>query len=399
MRSEFLKSILHPTGLVILLALFQACVGTDHIDDLSPESSGLEVISPNALVGFDSINVGDTIAYGARYRNEAGQEEEIDVLWSSSNANVASIDAAGRAVGQSEGASMILVTGNGLTAERLLLVSEVERVEVNAPQSFLLVNDQLPLTATYFDAEGTPAPATFTWASSNPAIATVDGNGVVTGVADGEVTITASANGKTSKGTVLNVLDNSNQVAQVVISAPAQQVEQGAQLAFSAVVTNANGDPVTDKTITWNSSNPSLLSINSNGVATGNGLGLATITATVDGITSNGIEVLVTPVFNTSRSGNFKGTGGYSVSGNVVAEVAAGGDLRLNFSSDFSSSNGPGLYVYLSNNTNGGVEVAKLNQLSGPFTLDVPGVGLNDYDFVLIWCKPFGVTFGYAELN
>lgn len=48
------------------------------------------------------------------------------------------------------------------------------------------------------DANGNAVSTTFTWSSSNPAIATINQNGLATAVADGEVTIIATAaNGKT----------------------------------------------------------------------------------------------------------------------------------------------------------------------------------------------------------
>jgi len=49
----------------------------------------------------------------------------------------------------------------------------------------------------------TPANASVTWSSSNPSIATVDSNGLVTGTESGEVTITATAAGQTAECAVI----------------------------------------------------------------------------------------------------------------------------------------------------------------------------------------------------
>ena len=61
-----------------------------------------------------------------------------------------------------------------------------------------------PLAAAAFDAGGAPVPGTtFAWTSGNESIATVDAGGVVTGVAMGEATITATAaNGKAGSAVV-----------------------------------------------------------------------------------------------------------------------------------------------------------------------------------------------------
>ena len=55
------------------------------------------------------------------------------------------------------------------------------------------VGETTQFTATITDLHGNPLPGpAVTWTSSNPAIATIDGNGLATGVAPGTVTITAS---------------------------------------------------------------------------------------------------------------------------------------------------------------------------------------------------------------
>ena len=81
--------------------------------------------------------------------------------------------------------------------------------------------------------------------------------------------------------------------------------------------------------------------------------------------------------------------------------------LQLEFLDDFSVRSAPGPYVYLSNiehSVSGAIEVGKLptgtNPIVGPFTMVVPeGVSINDYKYVVVYCKPFSIPFGTAELN
>jgi uncharacterized protein YjdB len=47
-------------------------------------------------------------------------------------------------------------------------------------------------TATVLDLHGSPLACAATWASDNPAVATVDGSGLATGVSPGSATITAT---------------------------------------------------------------------------------------------------------------------------------------------------------------------------------------------------------------
>ena len=72
--------------------------------------------------------------------------------------------------------------------------------------------------------------------------------------------------------------------------------------------------------------------------------------------------------------------------------------LRLE---NFRSTNGPGLYVYLSvdDGASDFVSLGKLKANSGNQNYDIPSdTDLAKYNKVLIWCEPFGVLFGSAEI-
>jgi hypothetical protein len=68
----------------------------------------------------------------------------------------------------------------------------VADVQVSPPDAQVQVGRTAFFVATAYDAAGTPvATAEFTWSSSNPRVATIDQNGIATGVGDGQVVITA----------------------------------------------------------------------------------------------------------------------------------------------------------------------------------------------------------------
>ena len=82
----------------------------------------------------------------------------------------------------------------------------VNSIAVTAASSTLAVGATETLTATAKDASGnTLSGITFTWSSSDSAVATVDSAGVVTGVAAGSADITASASGVSSAAAKLTV--------------------------------------------------------------------------------------------------------------------------------------------------------------------------------------------------
>ena len=115
-----------------------------------------------------------------------------------------------------------------------------------------------------------------TWKSSNSSIISVDANGKVTAKAPGTVTITATAkdgSGKTAtcKITVLPLVSK-----LVITGAPAGMVK-GKTVTLKVTVTPTNA---ADKTVSWQSSDTSIATVDANGKATAKAPGTVTITAT-----------------------------------------------------------------------------------------------------------------------
>ena len=69
---------------------------------------------------------------------------------------------------------------------------------------------------------------------------------------------------------------------------------------------------------------------------------------------------------------------------------------------DFSSTNGPDLYVYLATDESAEdfVNLGELKGNVGDQNYELSkGIDLEKYDTVLIWCQRFGVLFGSAKLS
>jgi hypothetical protein len=72
-------------------------------------------------------------------------------------------------------------------------------VAITSPQTVIVVGSTVGLTATVYDQAGKKINnATVSWRSLQPNVATVSGSGLVTGVAEGQVTIEAESSGKTA---------------------------------------------------------------------------------------------------------------------------------------------------------------------------------------------------------
>jgi hypothetical protein len=108
-------------------------------------------------------------------------------------------------------------------------------------------------------------------------------------------------------------------------------------------------------------------------------------------------------ITNALRTGSFVGVGDGIHNAEGTAKVIPLQDdnniLRLE---DLRVTNGPDLYVYLATDKSASdfVSLGKLKANNGNQNYDVPTeTDLTKYDTVLIWCRPFSVLFGSAELQ
>jgi len=283
------------------------------------------------------------------------------------------------------------------------VVTMPARVAINPTSSAVEVGKTTSFQAVYYDSLGNAATdVAFQWISADPAIASVGANGQVSGRQVGQTRITASARGIASTPAMLTVVANPNQVARVIITPDSDQITVGGTLQFNAVARNLNGDLISDKTFTWRSADTTIATVNDNGLATGIKAGKVNIIAAVDGVESPPARLTV---LGTSRSGTFarNPNTSYNVSGTATLEQQPNGSLVLKFGSDFSTSNGPGLEVFLSTTNTVGANsrnLGRLQRTSGAQSYNVPaGVTLTTYNWVIIHCVPFNVTFGYAQLQ
>jgi len=144
---------------------------------------------------------------------------------------------------------------------------------------------QFSASGVFGDGSTRDITSTATWASSNPAIATIDASGLATAVALGSTTITATDSGM-KQSTTLTV---SNRVVSSITISPANStVISGSTQQFTATATfsdNTTQDVTTSAT--WTSSNTAAATISTTGLATGVATGTTTITATVSGVTAS----------------------------------------------------------------------------------------------------------------
>ena len=202
---------------------------------------------------------------------------QSDITWKSSNAAVATVDAAGKVTAVATGSTTITATTpNGTTATCTVNVYEYDFTISKEAITLDLTKEE---TATLTLSNGTENAVKAVWTSSNESIATVDAAGVVTPVGVGKTTISAAIeNGPvlTCEVTVVASLKS------MAINPASLELGVGETQTLNVRVTpvGATAD------VTWTSSDSAVVTVDATGKVTGVATGTATITAKAGEITA-----------------------------------------------------------------------------------------------------------------
>jgi trimeric autotransporter adhesin len=237
------------------------------------------VVSPSA----PNVNVGQTAQLTATPLSSTGQTlTGRATTWSTSAATVATVSSAGLVTGVGAGTATVTATIEGKSASATVTVQvPISSITMSPSSATVNVAWTTTLTATARNSNNNAIPGVqFTWSSSNTSVATVSSSGVVTGVAPGSATITASAGGKTGTAAITVQLAPIDRIV-VTPANPSVKVNNTVQL--TATVYDARNNVLTGRTVTWNSSNNNRATVSSTGLVTAKNTGSVTISASSGG--------------------------------------------------------------------------------------------------------------------
>ena len=188
------------------------------------------------------------------------------------------------------GCSFTLACGDGGMAPALEPPSPTTVAVSPTTTELTALGATAQLTAEVRDQNGQAMPgAPVTWSSSDPAVATVGAAGLVTAVANGSVTVTATA-GSASGTAAVTV---AQQVGAVAILPDGGSVVERDTVRFEARAADTNGRPVAGAGFSWASSDTLVAVVDDAGLVTGVGAGEAEVTATAQGVTGRaGLTVI-----------------------------------------------------------------------------------------------------------
>ena len=155
-------------------------------------------------------------------------------------------------------------------------------INLDKPELTLNVNESskyVAILSPYTIANNT----SLTWKSSNPDVATVDANGVVTGISEGKATITVRNSNGLSASSEVTVTNINTPITNVSLNFSDLEIRKDSSQGLRATITPK--ETTDDKTLTWESSNPEVATVSSTGVVTARRPGNAIITVR----TSNGL--------------------------------------------------------------------------------------------------------------
>ena len=236
-----------------------------------------------------NVRVGEDVQLTATATDASGNVLASRVpTWSSSNPIVATVSSSGRVTGVSKGTATVTATIDGKSAPASVSVANaapapVASITVTLTASSINAGQSTQAVAVTRDAAGNVVTGrTITWTSGAPALATVSTSGVVSAVAAGSVSITATSEGVSNSATLV-ITGSTQPVASVSLSVTSTSMVAGQTQAVSVTLKDASGNTLTGRTIAWSSSSTSVATVSASGQVTAIGAGSVVITATSEG--------------------------------------------------------------------------------------------------------------------
>lgn len=256
-----------------------------------PKQSGSRYVAATKL-GMESRAVTD-IRYSVQLNAELLPTNAScpELNWSSSDESVATVDENGLVTGTGAGEAVITAAcADGLLAECTVTVSHVAVQSISLPETTALsCNRTVQLTPTILPERATNLDVT--WESKDETVVTVDDKGLATGVGEGTTEIVVRAENDSFATTQVTV--------RYVKPEKVSLNKTGAELYLSDTLKLAaeiSPEDVSNRDLSWTSSDDSIASVDENGVVTAHKEGMALITAEAEGGVCGGCTVTVRPI-------------------------------------------------------------------------------------------------------
>lgn len=266
-------------------------VGSTPISAVYQSMSGYSAltVAPAALVSIavtpqsPSLTPNHSIQLSATGTFTDGSTQDLSstVAWLSTPTGTLNISGTGLATANVPGAVSVTATEGNITGSDKLMVVLPTLVSIAlSPQNISLTpshSAQLKATGTYSDGSTQDVSASATWGATPNGIVAVSDKGLTTGKALGAATITTVLAGVSASDAVAVVAPT---LQSILIAPSGAVIPAGISQQLSATGNYNDGSTKNlTSSVQWSSSKLTVLSINSQGMATANAVGTATVTA------------------------------------------------------------------------------------------------------------------------
>jgi len=273
------------------------------------ESPGAAGATLDILPRTGVLEMGDSARLNAVLHDSAGADIDAPAAtWTSSDEDVATISD-GMLYGHGPGRVTITAQRGGLATNLEIEVTPpgdpagpqppgldsptvqpaaVASVRVTPGSATIAVGNTRALDAVGLDAAGRQVPGSARWTVRDPAIAGVSANGTVTARAAGTTTVVATIAGRRGSATVTvtGPAETAEAVGSVTVTPDQLNLTVGEGGTLAVTVTGTRGSRLTDRAVSWQSSNAAVATVGDDGRVTAVSAGVAVVTATAGGRTA-----------------------------------------------------------------------------------------------------------------
>ncbi|WKD50175.1 Ig-like domain-containing protein [Microbulbifer spongiae] len=268
--------------------------------------TGAELTSIQVTPASVDLAKGNTQQLTALGRYTDGSSADItdSVDWHSDNTAVATLDRSGELTAVEEGSTTASASWGDIVSNTVTVTvsgAVLTAIQVTPPAPSLAKGNRQQLTAmgTYSDGSTDDVTNAVAWNSGDTAIATVDSQGELTAVDEGDTTISASWEGIVSNTVTVTV--SGAVLTAIQVTPPAPSLAKGNRQQLTAMGTFSDGTTADLTTsVAWTSSDTHIATVDSSGQLTAVDEGTATVSASKEGVVSNTVTVIVTPAVLTA---------------------------------------------------------------------------------------------------
>jgi len=268
---------------------------------LTITANGSAIVSTTVAPKRDTLTaINGTFTLVAQAKDALGNNLPGSYTWVSRKPSAVTVNLLGvvKAVTNND-SSWVVATESGGTKDSALIVVQQKLASINVTPATrsLYLTTSFNFTATAVDGLGTPLPSNpaFTWSTTAPAVATVDGTGHVVGVGLGAAQIKATSGTVTGVANV-SVITAITRIAVVVDTVGAAKTDTfsmpslGLSRRYRAIAHDTLDAVMTGLAFTWASTNGSVAVMNSTAGDTASAIsaanGVTKINAAAQGFTS-----------------------------------------------------------------------------------------------------------------